>query len=134
MSATDWLTSDVLGLSFSVPIDTTCSALTGSGDVLIGPTVVIVAPELVVSGCTTPALGHTAAAATVDVGTRGVTDTAVWRTAAAVWRADYPTTVTVVCCCAVATLSFLPGTATVVYGLTVSDCHVSVGITSSSRV
>ena len=46
LSATVWLMSAVLGLALSVPIRTTCSALTGSEDVLIGLTVVTVVSEL----------------------------------------------------------------------------------------
>ena len=68
---------DAQDRSLSVLAHTTCSVLTGSEGVLIGPTVVTVVPELAASGCTTLALGHTVAAVTVAVGNRGATDTVV---------------------------------------------------------
>jgi hypothetical protein len=68
---------DAQDRSLSVLAHTTCSVLTGSEGVLIGPTVVTVVPELAASGCTTLALGHTVAAMTVAVGNRGATDTVV---------------------------------------------------------
>ena len=68
---------DAQDRSLSVLAHTTCSVLTGSEGVLIGPTVVTVVPELAASGCTTLALGHTVAAVIVVVGNRGATDTVV---------------------------------------------------------
>ena len=68
LSATDMLPLAVLGLSLSVPVHTTCSGLTGSEDVSIGLTDVIVVPELAAAGCTTPALGHTVAEVPAAVG------------------------------------------------------------------
>ena len=68
---------DAQDRSLSVLAHTTCSVLTGSEGVLIGPTVVTVVPELAASGCTTLALGHTVAAVIVAVGNRGATDTVV---------------------------------------------------------